>query len=391
MLNSSLSTVLMAVLTTNVLLILLSLFLFSNKLMIRVGYKLLALFAVFVLLRFLLPFEFPFTRNIHLPNSVSRMMATFYSGQLFMLGETPVTLWRIFQWVWAIGFVLGLLGYIIAYCRARHYIILYGKVVSHREPYRSLLERICREQGKGNCFTVVELPGLRSPVLFGILSPRILVPENLDVTENYMYYILRHEAAHHFHHDLILKNVVRLITLAYWWDPFCILLNKQTDAILEMRIDDCLTLTEPDATGEYLHCLVDVAERAAGWTPLPRNLTMGLFPKMRSNAWRRFTLLTSNQQKRQWPVNLALCLVTVSVFLFSYTFILESYCRPTDEIPLAPPAEENLIFLSSEDFYAIDNGNGTYAIYFKDINMEITDSLEYYPDIPIYTRENCPY
>lgn len=391
MLQSSMSPVLMAVITTNILLILLTLFLCNARLMVRMDYRLLALFAGFVLLRFLLPLEFPFTRNIHLPGSVSWLMATFYSGQLFMLGGKTVTPRMVFQWIWAIGIACGLLGYILSYFKARRYITLHGKVITHREPYADLLERVCREQGRKNRFTILEMPGLRAPVLFGIFSPRILIPENFDLTEKNIYYILRHETSHHFHRDLLLKNIVRLITLAYWWDPFCILLNRQTDVILEMRIDDALTMDDVDATREYLQCLISVAEEASSRTPLPRCFTMALLPAGHGNSWRRFTMLTHNQEKRKWTANLALGLAAASIFFLSYTFILESYCRPTDEIALAPAVEENLIIPSAENSYVIDNGDGTYDIYCNDQYVTTIDSLEYYDeDIPVYTKEDRP-
>ncbi len=64
MLYYSFSTVLMTILASNFLIILISLCFQNDKLMVTIGYKLLAVFAIFTLLRLLLPFEFPFSNNI---------------------------------------------------------------------------------------------------------------------------------------------------------------------------------------------------------------------------------------------------------------------------------------------------------------------------------------
>lgn len=391
--QSSLSPVMMAVITTNLFLILLTLFLCYSKLMLQAGYKLLALFAAFVFLRFLLPIEFSFAQNIHLPLSVSKVLAVFYGKELFVLGDTSVTLWLIFRWVWAIGFVIGLARYALSYFRARSYMTLYGKVITRQEPYASILDCVCQEQGKKNRFTVLEMPGLLSPVLFGVFAPRILMPEHITLSKEDLYFVFRHETAHHYHHDLLLKNLIKLITLVYWWDSFCLLLNRQVGIILEMRIDKSVAKTNGDSTYRYLQCILNVsAAAAAAQAPLPQDFTLSLFPRVRSSAWRRFALLTQNEKsKKNWGWNLALGLAVAFVFVLSYTFVPESYCNPTDEIPFAPAAEENLRFFTEENSYSVDNGDGTYDIYYNGLYFETTDSLEYFPEeMPMRTKADRP-
>ena len=391
MLQISISTLLMAVITTSLFVIILTFLLRNTELMVRAGYKLLALFVVFVFLRFLLPFEFSFVRNIYLPLFISRILSKLHQIR-FALGEYTISLWQIFQCIWGIGFVIGMALYIRVYLKVRYRIILYGKVITDQEPYSSLIERICREQGRKNRFTVLEMPGLDVPVLFGIFSPCILIPENFDIPETTMYYLLRHEASHHFHHDLVLKFFIRLITLVYWWNPFCILLNRQTDIILEMRIDDALTRTDVKTTGEYLQCLIDVSDRLADHSPQLGDLTMSLFPAERSDLKKRFIMLTSNQEKRKIPLNIVLCLITVSLYILSYTFIFEVYYDLETNPLIIPEQEYNLRVFSNENSYCIDNEDGTYDIYYNNTYLDTTDSLEFYPDITeIYTKENCPY
>lgn len=392
MLHASLSTIVMAVITTNIFLILLTLCLSYRKLLLDVGYKLLVLFVFFTVLRLALPFELPFTVTIRLPKFIPPIVS-LCRIQLGYIGGLPISLWTLFLAVWAIGTTFSLIRYIFSYCKTRYQIILYGKELTHKAPYSELLDDICRERNQKNRFRVIELPGLAGPALFGPLSPRILVPENFDLSEQNLYYVLRHETAHHFHHDLLLKILVKIITLVYWWDLFCRKLNEQTAAILEMRVDDSLTLTDPELTTEYMNCLVAAKSFAAQRISLSNDFIMQLLPEKTSDDLKRFSLLQNNQRMPRPILNTLLGLVTLSIFLFSYVFIGEPFVSPEDS-PL-PPAEEQELetFLvpSAENSYFIDRGDGSYDLYYYGEYYITTDSLEYHlSDIPVYTEENRP-
>ncbi len=381
----------MSVITTNIFLILLALCLINTKLLVRAGYKLLALFVCFAALRFVFPVELPFTVTLPLPLSLSKIITRGHLA-LFTFHGQPVSFWTLFLMVWGVGTVLGLLLYGISVCRANYLITLYGKELTGQTPCQDILNRVCEARNKPNPFRIIEMPGLDSPVLFGILCPRILLPVNFKASEKDLYYILRHEASHHFHHDLLLKGIVKVITLVYWWDPFCILLNRQTDIILEMRADDTLTLTDIESTHDYMQCLMHAATGAANQTFLPKGLTIALLPREKSDIMKRFALLSSNQEQRSPLLNISLCLASSSICLLSYAFILEACCEMEtfeDIRPAQSLEQSNIISPLSGNSYLIDNGDGTFDLYCDDRYLETIDSLEYYPaDIPIYNETN---
>lgn len=390
MLHASLTTVFTAVVTTNIFLILLTLYLTDRKLLLDTGYRLLTLFVLFTALRLTFPFELPFTVTIRLPKVISPAISHFYV-QLGAIGRLPISLWTLFLMIWAAGTVLGLIHYIFSYCKDSYLITLYGKELTHKTPYKELLEKICKEHKRRNRFRVVELPGLSGPVLFGIFSPRILIPEGFNLSEQNLYYILRHETAHHFHHDLLLKSIIKIITLAYWWNPFCRKLNEQTDAILEMRVDDTLTRTDIQLTEEYMRCLIAAGSFASQNTFLSSDFTMGLFPKETSEIQKRFTLLRYNQRTQHPIRNILLVLATLSIYLLSYAFVGEPY-NPPSNIPLRYPDEPETWYLpSAANSYFIDNGDGTYDLYYNDEYSLTVDTLKYHDaNIPVYTEDHRP-
>lgn len=390
MLESSITTVIVAVITTNLFLILLTICLTHKKTLVRAGYKLLAIFVVFTVLRLALPFEFPFTINLQLPSSVSQFILEIYIRRFSFYGQS-FSLWNLFTWIWTIGAVIGIVKYIVSYFQSNYYIILYGKELTNRPVYKDRLDQICGTWNRPNRFRVIELPGLDSPMLFGIFAPRILIPEGMDLTEPDLSYILRHEASHHFHHDLVLKSIIKIITLIYWWDPFCILLNSQADVILEMRIDNGITMTDIMSTDEYMRCLAHVTTAISKRTPLSHSLTIGLLSEKNAALKRRFALLTNNQEKPHLAMNVLLLFAAVTIYLVSYAVIPEAYCTVDNVLPEQFFDEYEFVPSSQSDIYFIDNKDGTYDVYYGNEYMETIDSLEYYPSgAPIYTKENCP-
>lgn len=393
--QTSLSTVMMAVLTTNVFLIFLVLCLVNEKLLVRAGYKLLALFVLFTTLRFVLPIELPFAITLKLPVAISQIIAKCHN-RLFLVCEQPISLWQFFKLVWLAGIIIGLMLHILSYYRSSQHIVLYGKELTSSDPYKSLLSQICTEKGFTNNFRVIELPGLDVPALFGIIHPRILVPEHFEMPQKQLTYILCHEATHHFKHDLLLKNIIKIITLIYWWDIFSYLLNRQTDIILEMRIDDSLTMTDPTVTREYMQCLIEMSDRASQKRLLPNSLTIGILPSGYKDLKRRFRLMISNQNKPYKTWGVLLFIIASSIYLFSYAIILEGYTPPEEIVPQYWEETDNInpsdyVFISSENSYFIDNEDGSYEFYINGSRIETVTSLDYYPkDIPIYTQGTAP-
>lgn len=388
----SLSTVFMTVLTTAILMILLSLCLNNQKLMVKVGYKLLALFAFFTVLRFALPFELPFTTTISLPHIFSHVTSIFYLKLLLPNGER-IKLWWILTYIWLIGAAGGSLWYLFCCIRAKYYTVLYGKELTHAAPYEMLVSKICEDQNQRNRFRVIEIPGLNAPMLFGIFSPKILIPEHTDLPEDQLRYILRHEMTHHFHHDLLLKSLIKFLTIIYWWNPICGRLNKQVEIILEMHVDDALTISNPEYTSEYLHCLLDYFSERTNQTPILSYLTMGLFLEKESDIRKRFRLLTHNQFKLDLVLSCIICGIMLLIYVSSYTFVLESYNPPqNDDMYYNNDALGNVYIPSLNTAYLIDNGDGTYNLFSSSgVLLETIDSIEYYSGTPIYTPENNPY
>lgn len=390
MLHTSLTTIMMAVMATSLLLILVTLCLSNKSIQMHSGYRILLLFVAFTALRLLIPVEFPFTKTVMQPELISRFAVIAHYG-LFSVADQSVSVWLIFKIVWLLGSIVGFFLYLLSYFRFRYQIILYGKELTNTVFYKALTDSICGEVHRKNRFRIIEMPGLEVPVLFGIFSPRILIPEHMDISSKETYYSVRHEMFHSFHHDLLLKNIIKLITLIYWWNPFCVLLNRQTDIILEMRIDDSLTTSDSKLTCEYVDCLLNVSRKASSKKSCPHSLVMQLIPSTLTDLDIRVYTLSGNQEKRNRFLNGILLTGVVLLFMCSYLFIWEPYTQPDNLLFEDVEDTAGLIIPSKDTSYFIDNGDGSYDFYSDGRYLETTTSLEFYlSDIPIYTTENCP-
>jgi len=378
----SFSTVYTAIIASNIILILLTFVFRSKRVMINAGYRILALFVVMTLVRFLLPFEMPFTKRILFPDWIS-VVITWVRHPLFYIGDYGFCVWTILQIVWIIGFVVKLTKYIKLQSKNKYYILSNMWDVTHTEPYESLLQKICEERKRKNTFKVGEIVGLEIPILYGIVRPYILLPKNHNISEQDLYYILAHEASHHFHHDLITKFLVRLIAMIYWWNPFCHILTKQTDIILEMRVDDVITHSDERNIQDYLQCLIELKESTIENGPIPETISMPLFTisklTQEDDMEKRFEMLIFSKQKKNHSLNIMLLALVLSLYLSSYAFIFEAFYA-------YPSIVEDTFSSTTDEFYAIQKEDNTYDIYFGELFIENTNSLDYYGEIQIYTE-----
>lgn len=382
MLQYSFSSVYMAVITSNILLILITLLFRNHKMMINIGYKLLALFIVLTILRFALPFELPFTATVLLTDfKVISLIIVCLRHSLFTIGDIQISIWIIFELVWLVGVIVIFYQYLRLRRKTRYYILANTLDCTAEEPYHSLMERICREHGKRNPFRILRVSGISVPMVYGILRPCILIPEKLELREEEWYYILSHEASHHFHHDLLIKTLSRLVTMVYWWNPAGHILNRQVDVVLEMRVDNVVAAYSKETILKYLRCLTAVGEHITEASTVPRALTLSLLTNEDSALLQRYHMLISAGQKKIVSLNILLFLLIIGIYAFSHRYTFEANYT-------APEVAENTMEATAASVYAIQNDDGSYDVYFMGYYTETTDSLEYYPsDIPIYTEK----
>lgn len=374
--NCSFSTILIAILTSNLLLILLTQLLRNSRIMIAAGYKIFIFIILLATIRIFVPFEFPFATNIYFSELLSKIVANIRHHRFDVYG-CSFSFWNIFVIIWMTGILVYLFYYIHSCHQSQKNILKFGTDVTTQREYVILLNDICNTYHINNIFKVYKLPHLNIPMILGIRKPYILIPETLEITSKELFYVLSHEIVHHYYHDLIVKLLIQILCIIYWWNPVCILLKKQASLLLEMRVDERITAFGTTSREEYLACLLHIRKN---YVYTKSNLfTISLCSEDKSLLAQRFQMMTKRKTvKHKHLLNTGLFLSAAIVYVLSYLFTLEANY-------ILPEIEETVTTLSPDNTYLVQNCNKTYDVYFNQLYIETIDSLEMYQDnYPIY-------
>lgn len=375
MINYSFSTILMTFLASNLIIVLITMCFRHEKILLSVGYKVIAVFLALTLLRVLFPFELPFSRNLYLPTALSAIVVLI-RHPFIKPGGFPISLWTVCEVVWIVGFFIKLRIWYKENGDIRRYRRRYGVDITNQEPYRSILAEVCGK--RRNRFRVLRVPCLDSPRLMGCFRPTILLPEE-ELSREELYYTFRHETFHHYHHDILIKRGVKFLCTVYWWNPASKKLQEQLEQILEMRVDEAVTGRDQLAVRKYMSSIIHIMEILRLRKQALEETTASMMSGNDTEMQRRFRMLCSQGEKSNRPAFLALIVVVIGIYLGSYMYTVEAHIDPKS-ITQDSAA-------TSSDFYAIYGENGVYDIYCGDFFIEYTDSLDYYPpDIPIYYK-----
>lgn len=387
MLHFSFSTVLMALLTSSVLVGLITIVFHNENTLACAGYKLLGVFVGLTVIRLIFPFEFPFTANINFSSTLSEIVTIFRKPQIQIL-HTTFSLWNLFEIIWIIGIIFNIIRYINQHRRAHDYILKYGHDHTKDIRYKTILDTICIRHNKKNIFRVMELPNMNIPIIYGLKNPYIILPDNLSISEDQLYYVFYHEAMHHFHHDFLIKSIIRLFSIIYWWNPAFTILYKQTNTLLEMHIDEKITHKETDITDKYAECLLYMKKNSIKHSSQPmsdflKKESCYLVQSQDKDFKRRLVMLLRDFAiPKKVFTSIILTVLMAGIYLSSYFIILETYYYLPQfiEEPSFVPDEDNTYFIQDDAFH--------YDIYINGIYTETVDSLEGYPDgIKIYNKQ----
>jgi len=365
--NYSFATVLMTILASNLVIILITLCFRFEKLLLTIGYRLLAVFLVLTLIRFIFPFELPFAKSIYITGPLADfslfMRHPLFGPDYVKTPHTPiVSILFLLQCFWLAVCVIKLFRHIRDYLYVSRFIRRYGRDISQTSPIRDIMQNICGSQSKR--FRIITMPGLKTPQIFGIFSPRILLPDSVAFSQEDWYFTLQHEAFHYFHHDLLIKEGVSLLCIFYWWNPACRVLQKQVELLLEMHVDDSLSHQDPATISAYLRTLLRIAESTVNDTPaIPAGLTISAIGKNEDELVARFQMLCRKSSRIRLPLFLGLLLIVVFIYVGSHLFILE----PSSSYMI----EDNNATLGLTDgFYAVPLSDETFEIYYNDVLIE---------------------
>lgn len=337
-----------------------------------------------LLVRFLYPYELPFTYSLYLTKGYPTLNRFFMLS--ITVGKIQFSIAHIIIGIWILGIIVSAFLLLYRYHRLRRDINLLPEA---QDPtVLSQFDRILAEKHFARSrFHVRESRELSSPFVTGLLHPVIVVP-TLTLSQQEWYYVLSHETAHYLHGDTLYKLLIELLKIVFWWNPlfylFCdkisIYIEESADLLATEQLDD-------DSKLEYLDCLVHVAKESIHH-PLLSHSTLSFDGYAKSELKKRIVVImnsienpqASNKKRGQYGFIILMILVT----FLSYGIILETIS------PNLPTDEPNAFSIPTEGSYAIQAGNSLYELYIDNTYIGTFEDPANLPDIPIYEKEDLP-
>lgn len=108
---------------------------------------------------------------------------------------------------------------------------------------------------------LMRCPGLRSPMLAGLLRPVLLLPEEPMPPEELRYALL-HEFTHCRRKDLWIRALTLWVNLLHWFNPLMWLLVRWAEGDMELACDGCvLRSLPPEEYRAYGRTLLELASK----------------------------------------------------------------------------------------------------------------------------------
>lgn len=340
-----------------------------------------------ILLRFLLPFEFPFTVSVPVKWGLSYLYDLFVMLEINILGH-PINIFTIFMIAWYIGILI---------CGSR----LFLQFATIRQRYRlreaapdsdayAILRKItsCHQKSKA-VFRIYITPRNITPFIYGIFHPVIVLPDSIHSKEE-LFYILSHETSHYYNHHTLYKFLCSLLEVIYFWNPLVKIFVKEINRIIEISVDSkVIAPLEPLGRLDYSKSLTSMARTLAEKKTTPAftatynptktdDSRLNKSSKTKSSLSQRIQMIVGSPDKIKTlaPNGLVSSLLLIGALMISLFFVFEPY-------RISYKYTVETFDSDSRNLFYIDNQDGTYDLYL-DNNYCMTESKISDPDLPVY-------
>ena len=256
----------------------------------RYGFKVLYILSFILALRLIIPY------SVQIPNVPKLNIA--------------IPWWVVA--VWAVGAAASILYHTANYFYSRKKIVRYGKVCCDEE-ILSILEEEKRKLFIDRDIPVIVSREVGTPMLFGVLSPLIVLP-SVPYSANEYGMIFRHELLHYRNKDSVKKLFFVLVASVCWFNPFVYLLMRESSNSLECICDEGV-LKNKDTDYKQNYCMMLLKTCAVNrFIPLTSNLNSKEMLKVRINS------IFEKKNKRSGGmliISVILCLSILSSILCS--------------------------------------------------------------------------
>lgn len=330
-----------------------------------------------IMLRMMLPVNFPFTKTIYSSKLLIGLGNIVYAN---VYGDREILVSDLLLWLWISVAVILLIRYFHKRLKVRQcleqYII---KDIETKEYYESFLK-----QAKIKNVRIAIIPEGRQSAIFGVIRPIMILPDAV-LEEKTVAYMIQHEIKHYANYDLWLKFLVDLLVVIHWWNPIVYMMRKELSLAFELSNDYMVTKDMSELGKiEYAETLVQAAKLMSNQQAYDLNLTGGECLETRIKMLLKEKTTEGMRSRLLAVANL---LFVFLIMIISLVFVPEVLYE--ESVHYDSEEFDGSFEITPENAYYLKTENG-YELYADDVyrwtEKEIAEEFREM-GIPVYVRE----
>ncbi len=307
-----------------------------------------------IMLRMMVPVNFPFTRTIYSSKLLIGLGNIVYAN---VYGDREILVSDLLLWLWISVAVILLIRYFYKRLKVRRCLEQYiMKDIETKEYYESFLK-----QAKIKNVRIAVIPGERQSAIFGVIRPIMILPDAV-LEEKTVAYMIQHEIKHYANYDLWLKFFVDLLVVIHWWNPVVYVMRKELSLAFELSNDYMVTRDMPELEKlEYAQTLVQAAKLMSNQQAYDLNLTGGECLETRIQMLLEEKKTEGMRSRLLAAVNLLFVLL---LLIISLVFVPEVSYK--ESMPYDSEEFDGSFEITPENAYYLKTENG-YELYADDV------------------------
>lgn len=330
-----------------------------------------------ILLRMMVPVNFPFTKTIYSSKLLIGLGNIVYAN---VYGDREILVSDLLLWLWIGVAVILLIRYFYKRVKVRRILEQYViKDTDTKEYYESFLN-----DTKIRSIKIAVIPGEKQAAIFGVIRPIMILPDAV-LEEKTVAYMIQHEIKHYANYDLWLKFLVDLLVVIHWWNPVVYVMRKELSLAFELSNDYMVTRDMPELEKlEYAQTLVQAAKLMSNQQAYDLNLTGGECLETRIQMLLKEKTTGGVRNRLLVAANLlfVFLIMIISLVFVPEVFYKESVHYDSEEFDGAfDITPENAYYLKTKDGYELYT-DGVYRGTDQEVVEEFIEM-----GIPVYEKE----
>lgn len=332
---------------------------------------------MFCILRIVFPVELPFTRIIN-SRKILPLIQKFFYTPFISYGYIKVNLTFILGMIWGLGTIFIIFKRIRDYYRFKH-LLNFLPASEDKHLYDTFSKANVNNQL--NNVKIIVHSSVSSPAIIGCIHPIIILPD-IIFDDDELLGIFIHESTHYKYKHHLIKLVTEFICVCFWWNPLFQQLSSEIAHALEMHSDKIVSSRlNQKQQKKYLSGITKVVKNINNRKSASAFSCSLVEEKNEEKLQQRFKMMLENNYQNKKKYNVIVIPFVLSVFLLSYSFVLQPYSEPT----LAAYGEtdtslSDYYFIETEEGYDLYDATNQFVIHMDDIG----ESLKY---IKIYKKQ----